>query len=280
VGIEYLFSVAHELVIKSGHQAEVVKLRGKWVPIDPSTWKTGRDMRIVVGYGAGNKDALVSRLAMIRMAQLEALQLGLPNVTPQNLYETDVEIVKAADFSAPQRFWTDPSTVQPPPPQPPPDVIKAQIAAQSAEKIKAAEIDSSERIKQAELLQKDQQAQLQAEVTILVEQMKLGGNADLERIRGSLKNENERVKASLAVDGDEKKQIGQSVLERIETEAQKTKRERDEAAKRAESAESQLKELSGPREVVRENGKVVGVKIGSKVRSVIRDKENRIVGLQ
>jgi len=123
VGVEYLFSLAHELVIKSGHQTDVVKLRGQWVQIDPSTWKTGRDMRIVVGYGAGNKDALVSRLMMIANMQKEMLVGGLPTVTPQNVYETAIEVTKASDFTAPQRFFTDPTTVPPPqPPQPSPDV--------------------------------------------------------------------------------------------------------------------------------------------------------------
>jgi hypothetical protein len=75
-GVEELFSLAHELVLKSGHQAETVKLRGKWVTVDPASWKTGRDMRIVVGYGAGNKDMLMQRLMVILNAQKEAMMGG------------------------------------------------------------------------------------------------------------------------------------------------------------------------------------------------------------
>jgi hypothetical protein len=57
-GVERLFSIAHELIIKSGHEEETVRLRGEWVAFDPSQWRTGRDMRIVAPFAAGNKDAV------------------------------------------------------------------------------------------------------------------------------------------------------------------------------------------------------------------------------
>lgn len=279
VGIEYLFSLAHELVIKSGHQSEVVKLRNKWTPIDPSTWRTGRDMRIVVGYGAGNKDALVSRLAMIRMSQLEALQLGLPNVTPSNIYATDIEIAKAADFSAPQRFWTDPSTVQPPPPQPDPGLIKTQMTTQSAEKIKAAELESQERIKQAELLQKDQAEQLRAELALLLERMKLGGGVDIERVRQSGAAQLEREKQSGLMQMEH-------VKGSIKNEPENKKNEKLDGIAQliAELRQAQKQigdSLNAPREIIRgADGRVAGVKVGGVERKVKRDADGKVAGLK
>lgn len=280
VGIQYLFSVAHELIIKSGHQSEVVKLRGKWTPIDPSTWKTGRDMRIVVGYGAGNKDALVMRLEMIRRAQLEAMQMGLPVANPQNYYETNIELAKASDFSAPQRFWTDPSTVEPPPPPDPTQdlaFILEQMKTTSTERIKAAEIDSSERVKQADLLAKDQLAKLEAEVRIYIEQLKLGGTADLERLRGAISQDTKRIELDAKDKGDEKKAVGAEVLGRLESAIKQTQAQKEAAENLAKQA---MDELNAPKEVVRENGRVVGVKVGNKLRKAIRDKDGRIAGLQ
>jgi hypothetical protein len=71
--------------------------------------------------------------------------MGLPIASPENIYETCVELTKAADFAAPNRFWTDPKTLPPAPPPPPPEgVIKAQIDAASKEKIAAGHIMQQE----------------------------------------------------------------------------------------------------------------------------------------
>lgn len=137
-GIADLFSIIHELIIKGGHKKEVVRLRNEWIEIDPAQWKKRTDFRISVGYAAGNKDAMVSKLMMIASMQEKALAGGLPICTPQNAYETAIELTKASDFSSPDRFWTDPQKI--PPKDPPPDPlietekIKSQTALEKAEK--------------------------------------------------------------------------------------------------------------------------------------------------
>ena len=165
-GIEELFSIAHELVLKSGHQREVVRLRGQWVEVDPSTWRSRSDMRISVGFAAGNKDAMVSRLMMIAQLQEKAMAGGVPIVNPQNLYQTALEVTKAADFSAPQRFWTDPATVPPPqPPQPDVTVITAeQIRAQTL--LQKAQLDNQTKLQIAAADQQTEVAKLQMQPAI------------------------------------------------------------------------------------------------------------------
>lgn len=277
VGVQYLFSVAHELIIKSGHKPEVVKLRGKWETIDPSTWKTGRDMRLVVGYGAGNKDALVSRLMLIANMQKEMLVGGLPTVTPENVYATAIEVAKASDFSAPQRFFTDPRTMPPPaPPQPTPD---AQLAAQvegeriqSGERIKKAELELDLQKTQATLLQRDQEAELEARVKLILEEMKGGASVDLERVRGAIKNEP-------AERGNQ--QIAALTKSQESAKAELTKFLGDFASKHELSIKQLTDMLNAPREVVRgKDGRVSGVKIGGVERKVKRDSGGRVTGLQ
>jgi hypothetical protein len=139
--IEDLFSIIHEHVLKMGHKRQSVQLQGKWVEVDPGAWRKRTDFKICVAFSAGNKDAQVGRLLTMLQQQFQAVELKLPVASPENIYETLVELTKAADFAAPNRFWTDPKTLPPAPPPPPPEgVIKAQIDAQSKEKITAAEI--------------------------------------------------------------------------------------------------------------------------------------------
>lgn len=151
--IEGIASDLHECMLKSGHKKEVVQIRGKWVEVDPSAWKKRKDFKTVVGYAAGNKDAMVARLMMIGNAQKEALMGGLPIVTPENVHETMSELVKASDFSNPDRFFTHPSKMpQKGPPQPDVTVMAAeQLKAQTTQQKTIAELQQKDRETQATL---------------------------------------------------------------------------------------------------------------------------------
>jgi hypothetical protein len=184
-GVSECFSILHEIVLKSGHKQEAVKLRGKWVTVNPTEWRRRSDFKISVGYAAGNKDAMVSRLMMIAAQQMQAMQLGLPVVQPRNIYETNIELAKAADMSTPERFFTDPATVPPPgPPQPDPTAMAVEgLKAQTEEKVKAAEIQSAERIKQADLTFNKYKADLDAQTKIQIENMHVSHAESVEHFR-------------------------------------------------------------------------------------------------
>jgi hypothetical protein len=138
--IEDLFSIIHEQTLKMGHKRETVQLAGQWVEVDPGAWRKRTDFRICVAFASGNKDAQMSRLMTMLNQQQMALQMGLPVVTPENYYNTLVELTKAADFSSPERFWTDPKMIPPKPKDPPVELIKTDLETKSAERIKAAEL--------------------------------------------------------------------------------------------------------------------------------------------
>jgi hypothetical protein len=146
--------------LKGGHKTEVVKLRGQWVEVDPATWRKRSDFKISVGFASGNKDAMIGRLQMIRAGQMEAMQLGLPHVKPENVYETDIELVKAADFATPERFYTDPSKAEPQPQQPNPDMLRLQGEMTA----KQAELEQMGEFKQSEMAMNQQKAQTDAEL--------------------------------------------------------------------------------------------------------------------
>jgi hypothetical protein len=143
--IEDLFAIIHEQVLKMGHKRESIQLNGQWVDVDPGSWKKRNAFKICVAFASGNKDAQMQRLMLMLTQQQQALQLGIPVVTPENYYNTLVELTKAGDFAAPDRFWTDPKSIPPKPePGPPPEIIKAQIDNASKEKIAAANLIQAE----------------------------------------------------------------------------------------------------------------------------------------
>lgn len=182
-GIEQLFAILHALVLKGGHQKEVVKLRGEWVQVDPATWRKRTDFRISVGYAAGNKDAMISRLVMIAQFQEKAIAAGLPIVQPQNVYETMLELIKASDFSSPERFVTDPAKAPQREPQPDPQVQIEQMKAEKDKQIKAAELQQREGESQRQHELEKYKADLDSQTKLAVEQLHAQAQRETEEFR-------------------------------------------------------------------------------------------------
>ena len=135
LGVKPLFKRMLELICKHQQKALTVRLRGKWVDIDPSTWDTDMDMEVMVGLGTGSKDRQVGQM-MSLMTQITApilqMQGGLsgPLVTGENLKSQTDQLVESMGFKITSNFFSDPATA--PPQQPKPDPKVAQEQAKQA----------------------------------------------------------------------------------------------------------------------------------------------------
>lgn len=247
-GFRRLFALAHELVIKSGHQEETVRLRGQWVNINPTQWRTGRDMRITAPFAAGNKDALLQRLMVLKGIHAEALAAGLPIVTPEDSYELALEIAKAADVAG-DKFFTDPKMI-PPPPEP---VDHTMIALEIENK--KAENEAVDESRKAELEQlqintdaqiKELVARINSETQIALAQIKAGQQVDLERFKAELKNAPVELDAKASVVAEINESISNSI-------------------RQVSDAVAELKATSeAPIKIVRKGGKIVGKEVNGK----------------
>lgn len=189
-GVESLFAICHELIIKSGHKAESIKLRGGWVDINPSQWRTGRDMRVVAPFAAGNKDSLLQRLMLIKDIHIQALQGGLPIVDAGNAYNLALEISAAADLAG-YKFFTNPDSI---PPAPPPRDYTGEAVDIEARKVQAEEVDEK-RKSEIEKYKTDRQieidkyrADLQAQTQVTLARIKAGQSVDLENLKAGLRD--------------------------------------------------------------------------------------------
>jgi hypothetical protein len=54
-GVRDIFSLLHHVIRSHGQEEQTVRLRNKWVPVNPRNWKTRDDMTINVGLGTGGK---------------------------------------------------------------------------------------------------------------------------------------------------------------------------------------------------------------------------------
>ena len=76
--------LCHELTRKHNTKEQVIKLRNRWIPVNPRTWRTCYDMTISVGLGTGNREQQMANITNMLMAQKEAFQIGV--ATPENIY--------------------------------------------------------------------------------------------------------------------------------------------------------------------------------------------------
>lgn len=145
-GVKDLFRKILELVGKHQTQPRILRLRNRWVAMDPRQWNAGMDLSIAVGLGTGNKDQMLAHLRSLLEIQAEAVRLqgGAegPLVTLENIYNTLSRLVENAGLKATEPYFTDPARgagAPPPAAAPPPDPLLAAAERQAA--LQAARLD-------------------------------------------------------------------------------------------------------------------------------------------
>ena len=290
--VENLFSIVHELVAKHRNKPMTLKLRGKWTTVDPRAWATKRDVRISVGVGAGNKEAMMQQLGNVLGAQMQVgLPLGL--VTRDNIQATNVEIMKLAGFSNPEKFWPDPRQLPPQQPQPSPEQIKAQadmqktqfLAQQDAQKFQAEQAGREREMEyQAQLdrMREENQAQqktLEQQLSAQLKQIELDSRERMEQQKLEFQRWAKEVDVALQITLADKSAAAS--LE--QTEAAKTPDKGTEStiAELQEALRMLQEEAAQPAELVRDqSGRAVGVRRGGKERKIVRGPDGRAIGIQ
>ena len=104
VGVKNLFAKVLKLAITYQNQTEMVLINGEFVPINPSLFRNDFNMKINVGLGTGSKDQQVGRMMGMMQQMLPGVQMGV--VTPENYGNALMELYKANEIKAPERFVT------------------------------------------------------------------------------------------------------------------------------------------------------------------------------
>lgn len=129
-GVTRLFKGLLNLVSKYQPKERVIRLRNKWVEIDPRGWPE-MDVRISVGLGIGNKmdqlaqaDSVLETMTLLAQSPYANLQ------TPENVYNAVKRKYQAAGVKNTDDFVTDPANTPPQEPQPDPEMAKVEAEAQ------------------------------------------------------------------------------------------------------------------------------------------------------
>lgn len=193
-GVKDLFWLVHRLVRTNQNKPEMVRLRNKWVEVDPRDWKARNDLSISVGLGAGNKDQQLMHLNNILQMQKEALQVGLTD--PTKIYNALAKLTMNAGFKNPEEFWTNPMENPMPPQEQQPDPAQQVLEGQLA-------------IEQAKAQAQLEQERVRSENDIIIEREKIAAQMELERFKAQLKAETDLAIAQIKAQMDAEKQIAQ-----------------------------------------------------------------------
>ena len=194
-GVKSLFLGILHLVGKYQDKPTIIRLRGKYVPIDPRAWSNQYDLEINVGLGTGNKQEQMAMLQMV-LAKQEAIlqQYGPANplVSVGQYRQTLGRFIEAAGFVDSQEFFkevppeVDQALQQPQQPQPDPNM---QALMQQAQ----AQIQIAQQKAMADIQAKQEKAA--AEIQLARE--KAAADLQFEREKIALEMQMQREKAAL-----------------------------------------------------------------------------------
>jgi predicted GNAT family acetyltransferase len=188
-GVKDLFEKILHLVCKYQDKARIIRLRGKYITIDPREWTNGFDLSINVGLGTGNKQEQMAMVAMVLQKQEQILGtqgFNNPLVTLTQYRETLGRFIEAAGYKDSSEFFKEipPELEQqianPQPQQPPVDpAVQAYMAqAQAQMQIDQAKAQQQMALDQQKAESDMQLAMAKAQADIQLKREK--AQADLE----------------------------------------------------------------------------------------------------
>jgi hypothetical protein len=181
IGIRPLFLRIHELLRKnSGDKQLALRMREGWVQVKPQEWRERTDMTVTVGVGKVSRERRLVALDSIMEKQQMVIQSGGMGslLTAEHLYKTLSDYTRELGLEE-SLYWMNPKEAQPQPP--PPDyqagMLQVQQGAVEAQmqknQVEAAKISSSERLKMAELQQKEREIQARVQVQQLTNDLNM-----------------------------------------------------------------------------------------------------------
>jgi hypothetical protein len=224
-GYRKMFRAILKLVCQYQEKAEVIRLRGKWVTMDPRSWNADMDCEVNVGLGTGSRDRDMAALSLVANEQKQLMaayaQYGympgaiqmLPKLVKTLVKQAEAAGLKNANDLFPELAPEELQGMMQQSMQPQQDpkmqseIAKMQLEQQKLEadvqlrqadlQLKKYEIDQQEGKMAQELELERQRMTLDAQNKMQVEQAKLAANIEKERAQMQADIEAERIKMQM-----------------------------------------------------------------------------------
>ena len=169
-GLKRCFKGVLKLVIQHQDKPKIIRLRNKFVPIDPTGWDSSMDMIVNIALGRGSDAQRAAFLLQILGLQKEAIEKYGPNnplVSLEQMRSTLADITKLAGYMDPAKFWKE-------------------ISPESVEQFMQQMQEGNDKPDPAEILAQIESQKTQADILINaakqeLERQKAAASADFER---------------------------------------------------------------------------------------------------
>ena len=168
-GIKSLFKGILHLACKYDNKPQIIRMRGKYINVDPSLWDTQYDVVVNVGLGTGDQKQQMAILQMVMQKQEEILKMFGPNnplVSVSQYRETLAKFIETSGFKDTKQFFKEITPEQ-----------DQQLAQQSQQKKQDPVVTAAMQQAQAQIAIDKQKA----EADIAIKQRKLEADIQLQR---------------------------------------------------------------------------------------------------
>ncbi|MBA2708337.1 MAG: hypothetical protein H0U59_11105 [Gemmatimonadaceae bacterium] len=229
LGMKRVFKCLLKLVVKHQDKARTVRLRNKWVEMDPSRWNADMDVTINVGLGSGSRDRDLGFLNLVLQQQQAAFGMagGMGSPYGQKLAKamlhTAQKIIEATGLKSPDMYFPEVT-----------DEDMQAIAEQQKQNPEAmkmqAEMQATMQLEQAksQVTMQIEAARLQAQMQM--KQLDIQAKMQGDQAQMQLQAEMEQIKAQIASSSEAEKLQSRALVEREQAQADMMVRQRETEA--------------------------------------------------
>ena len=226
-GVKESVYQVHSILRRYQDKQRIVRMKGKYITVDPQGWRERTDLTVKVGLGTGTEEQRQQKLMAVSQMQREMLgPLGL--VGPKEGFALFADIAKAMGFDMPDKFAMNPDSPEykqkmSQPQQPPLPVQIEQMKHQADAQKFQAETQADAQKFQAQSQMEIQKFQAETQMTREIEQLK--ADAQIQATRATL----ELQAANDARDSEREtmKAMHAQELERMKLDLEKYKTDQD-----------------------------------------------------
>ena len=231
-GMKRLFKGLLKMVVRHQDRPRTIKLRGKWVEVDPRYWDSDLDVQVNVGLGHGTDSDKMAFLMQIAAKQEQIMQIlgpANPLADVSKYRNTLAQICTLAGFKDASRYFgdVDPQQMQAVLSQgqnkPDPTTMLAQVEAQKTqagivrENMKVqADVEDSLRLDRRER----ERLQMESMIKLAEIEAKYGNIENVKRLEGSIMAEQELMKAQLQAETERHNAIIQAMSQQQQAQQQ------------------------------------------------------------
>lgn len=283
-GVIKLFKSILRLTIKHQDKERVIRLRDEWVKFDPRHWNADMDCTIAVGLGAGSRESMLNQSMALLNTQMEVLKMGLPIVTPENVYHNCTKIAENAGHKDADLFFTDPKKVkemqQGQPHKPSPEEMQAQMEQQKMQgqmQLEQAKMGMDQQKTQAQMQMEREKLQMQMELEAQKHMATLQSTERMKQLEIATKAQGQSEMAAMSAKPTTNVQVdAQGIMQEVAD----TLKAMAEANMMASQEQSQAFEQGITMMAQASQTIAQAAAMMAAPKQVIRDANNQIVGVQ